>query len=189
MLNELMKFTSRVPYANPLVGAGQAIIPRDWEDVKASGKSMADIANKAGVPFSAFETLPEPLQKDIHKQVVMSDPLMAEAVPGNYNIINGEFVIPSEKDAFIKENLNKSPTERAKLIGSALQNKYPSPRKVSINPVYKSEPNVNIEDLNSILRETPTPVVSDYSYDQSGDQIINELNAAIKRHAVSDVVH
>lgn len=185
-LNQLMELTSTLPIANPLI---QSVVPRNWDEVKSNNKHMANIAMKAGIPVSQYDSLPEPLQKQLHEQVVMNDPMGAETVPGNWNVINGKFMNPVEKDAFIKDNLDKSPSERAKIIGNAFQNKYTPPSEPTPVEMRENAP-IDLGNINGMLGDAlSNPSPTDYSYDRSTDETLNQLNDAISRHAQDDLIH
>lgn len=172
----LMEMSSKVPLGNVAIGAFQSILPRNFAEVKQDPKAMADLAMRAQVPFDVFTKLPEPLQSQIHTQVILSDPNAASPMPGNYNIVNGKFMDPMEKDFFIDSYLDKPPVERALAISAAFEGKYTAP-SVNSTPSYEPEPfNYSIDTIYNSL---------DNSYEVSpemGSQL-SQLEKATAIHA------
>lgn len=169
--------------SNPYMvrGLSLAALPRDWEVVKDDPAARETIALKMGIPPEQFNSLPEPAQMEIHKELVSIDPNNAEPTPQNLNIVNGQYVDPMEKDAMIRQALEMSPSERAKIISGAFQNKFvptgqPTPQA---SPVVVP-PSV---DLSQATRALSLP---DYSYDQSATSTLDELEASRMRHFEGD---
>jgi len=130
-------------------------MPRDWSAVKNDSMAKLAIAIKTGVPPQTFNILPEPAQIELHKQVVTNDPFNAEPGPNNYNIINGEWVNPLEKDFAFKEALNKSPSERALIISQGWQNKaVVNPTPSAIAPAQPA-PSFDLADVSASLDFDP----------------------------------
>lgn len=180
----LMDLSSRPPVANPLILSGEAIIPRNWKEVKENPKSKADLAFKLGMPTGQFDTLPEPLQQQLHAQIVMSDPLHASATPGNYNIVNGRFMNPAEKDFFMREAMDLSAAERAKRVIPAFENKYAfSPQEEMAPQPVTLSPQIDLGSINSSLDSAfSAPSNYDSSADKGTTTMLDQLNQAIAIH-------
>lgn len=130
-------------------------LPRDWNAIKNDPQAKEAIALKSGLDPQMFSQLPEPAQKEVHKQVITSDPFSAEPSPNNFNIINGEWQNPLEKDYAVRDALGKSPSERALIIGQSFQNKAvvnPSPQATA--PITARNPQ-DISSINSLLGGMP----------------------------------
>lgn len=174
-IKDLMNLTSRVPIANPLIDIGQAVIPRNWDEVKQRPQISSAIAARAGIPVSAYNMLPESTQQDIHKMIVLQNPNSATTVPGNYNIVNNEFINPEEKDAITRQMLDKSPSERAKVIGfGTLQNKFIPVESGSSSSV-NLKPQIDMNQVNSSLSDVFNKPQQDASYNQESSSKIDQL--------------
>lgn len=182
LLNKVLTGVSQVP-----------LIRRDWDLVKKDPNAMNAVAQMAQAmglilaPDFAFAS--EPVQKEIHKTVIQMNPQGAERVPGGYNIINGEYMNPLERDADVKQALDLPPVERAKRVGLSWQNKY-APR--SETPVQPQQPlpkasSFDIADLNNNLESALSTPSFDASYNGETSAIISELERATNRHLMDEL--
>lgn len=180
---ELLGEVANNPYM--VRGLSLAALPRDWDVVKNDPAAKETIAMKMGIPPEQFNSLPEPAQKEIHKQIISIDPDNAEPTPNNLNIVNGEYVSPLEKDAVVKEALGLSPSERAKVIGGSFQNKAILPSQATLAPrVNYAPPSMDISSLNSSLDSALSQ--PDLTYDNSSSAVLDELTSAQERHFYDD---
>lgn len=131
------------------------ILSRSWEQIQASPIAMKEVATRAymyGIlPEGVFETLSDPLKKEVAKQVIQLNPAGAEKTAGNYQVFDGEYQNPMEKDAVIREKSKASPEERMKWITSAWQNKIPEMPLGSQQPVTQEAKLPDIDSLNSLF--------------------------------------
>lgn len=159
------------------------VISRSWDVVTKDPGQLIELQRQATflgiIPPNTLGTLSEPLQKEIHKQVAARNPGVMEAIPGNFNVINGKFQSPIEQHYVMQEGLNKPLSEQAKIIGAAHQNKYvplnspPAPQARTPIPSSISLSRMN-RDLSS--------VVDDSSFDGGASDMLEQLNSRVLQH-------
>lgn len=138
------------------------ILSRSWEQIKTSPLSLKELGNRAVMygllPFGVFETLSEPMKKEVAKQVVMMNPMGAEQVAGNYQVFDGQYLNPMEKDLRVQNEINNPDvTARANIIGNAFQNKYvppPNPEPVEMKPTISTDIDMVMNSLNGAFEAT-----------------------------------
>lgn len=116
------------------------IISRNWEKIVLNPDQMTELGNRAVmlglVPQGMFDTLSDPMKRELHKAVVAAMPTMAESVAGGLNLIDGQYQNPMEKDAIVKQHLDSDALTRAMVIGASHVNKYlPPPKPQALPPM------------------------------------------------------
>lgn len=171
---DLLEQIANNPYS--VQGVSLAAMPRDWDRVKNDESVLAAIGQKIGLTPEDFVSLPEPIQKNIHAQIIASDPASAEPVPGNFAVANGEYLDPMEKDYVVSQALDLPASDRARIVGSSFQNKF-SP----LNSTPIPQPSTPIpQDRTAQVLGTQLP---DPTYDGSQGSNLDQLNAAINMHS------
>lgn len=165
------------------------ILSRDFEKVRMSADSMAELNNRAVqmglLANGVFHTLSEPMQKEVHKQVALMAPQAMETVPGGFNVISQEFMDANEKEAHIKDVQDLSLEHQARIVPASWQNKFvPRPDRASIQGVKTMRPIPNLQQLNADMApalNAPTPN-KDSSYDGGITDMLMELTRAKETH-------
>jgi hypothetical protein len=168
------------------------ILSRDFEKVRMSADSMAELNNRAvkmGLLASGvFFTLSEPMQKEVHKQVALMAPQAMETVPGGFNVVSQEFMDANEKEAHIKDVQDLSLEHQARIVPASWQNKFvPRPDRASMPGVKTMRPIPNLQQLNADMApalDTPVPN-QDSSYDGGTMGMLEELTRARDTNARS----
>lgn len=157
------------------------IISRDWEKIRLSPDSLKELKIRAAmmgiVAPQMFDTLSDVMKKEVHKMVVQANPQGAESVPGNYNIMNGQFLDPLEKDAVMQDALDKPVEERANIIGNAFQNKYVGPMAMPQAPTPQYP--IDLDMVLNSFNNTYEPM--DNSQDMN--DMVSQLERATRVHA------
>lgn len=168
------------PYMTQL--GAVAALPRNWDEIQDDDAAKQTIALRAGMDLLSYNSLPEPAQKAIYEQVAQLDPSGFEAVPGNYNVIDGKFLNPMEKDAYVRDHLSKSPSERAAAIGASFENRFKAPT----SPVQTGNRTTPTQGMDFDLKRMAGLIGplngNDDSYDGGGDQTIQALLKAKSQH-------
>lgn len=161
-------------------GLSLALLPRNWIDVKTNDTAKREISLRAGIDPQQFNSLPEPVQQEIHKQVIANDPNSAEPSVNNLNLVNNEYLNPMERDAVVRNSLDASPSERYKIIGSSFQNKHPGDIYQLPEARPNSRTNIDLSKINGMFGdlETQYPTISSDSL-----SMVDRLNQAINKHA------
>lgn len=132
------------------------ILSRDWEKVRIDPTQIAEVGNRAVmmglVAQGQFENLSDPLKHQVFQMVATTLPDGMEAAPQGLNLLDGQYMNPMEKDAIVMQNLDKSPEERYKFIGSSFENKYPVDEPViSVKKPVPAQAPMDIESVNQAL--------------------------------------
>lgn len=163
------------------------ITRRDFSLIKTVPGALQSLAQKAEmmglVSAQEFLIMSEPMQKQVHQMVISADPMSAERVPGGYNIIDGKFVDPMEKDAYMKENLDLPATERAQRNGAAFENKFlPSSDFGSEStPQPYSQGTFNMNKINDAFEFS-----MDFTAPSDTNRMLTQLEEMTSLHALDD---
>jgi len=153
-------------------------LPRGWAQIKASvpNKQMfAELAFSIGLISSIDEidSLHPEIGKRLAGAVAKQYPQAFEPTPDNINVIDGQFQDPMEKDLVVMGALDKSPSERANIIGNSFRNKYTG--TVTPVPTPTPTPMPSLPELSQALS-----VPTDTSYNSGiSDQVkrLEEITA------------
>lgn len=169
----------------------QPILSRNWDTVNASPEALAELDRRATmlgiVPPGSFAMMSDPQRQAVHKGAIQAMPNLAETVPGNLNIINGQYQSPVDKDTMMSSALDLSASERARVIGAMFQNKYQPINSQSTPPISQSQQKealpVTLDRINNSLgsSNSSTPTL-DSSYDGSLDSMQSQLERMTALH-------
>lgn len=110
-------------------GARAMPAPRGWSQIKTNMGHLTNVGTLAmqlGLVNSVEQlaNMPDALAKQVVGQTAAAAPMAFVQTPDNVNVIDNKYVNPQDKDLIVQEALNKSPADRAKIIGASFKNEY-----------------------------------------------------------------
>lgn len=165
--------------------------PRGWDQIKTSAQHLNNvgmIAMQMGLikDVSDLTNMPDQQAKQVVGAVASVMPQAFEKTPDNVNVIDNEYMNPMDKDSVVKKALDKSPTERARVIGSSFKNKY-SPISEVNEPPPGASPALpsSLDKINQGLSTAFQPEAQeDYSYGHETDSMLSQLQKMTNLHNV-----
>ncbi len=156
-------------------------LPRGWAKIKMSTQDLTSLSEAAiamGLVHSIDElvNMPDEMGKQVVAQVAQAFPQAFESVPGNYtSVVDGKFNNPMERDLHIRNNVDRSPKERAMAIGGAFQNRFiPIDNAPTTAPQARS-PQVPTQRYIQAFEQPVEAPVTD------GDKVLQQLRDASSR--------
>jgi len=200
------------PAISPYAAVGSALFKRSTNIQDINVDSLSNAVTQAALtmfkPQDAFalsdqvKTVFVKGKEDDKKQLMSAltqqFPQLFEPGPDNYNSViksNGKdvFADPFEADQYKKQVVDSDlpPSKRAKIMSGLFNgNKYvPMDTPTEQQPVVETPP-MDLGNINGMLGDAlSNPSPTDYSYDNSTDAALNQLNDAINRHNQDDLMH
>lgn len=170
--------------------------PRGWAKIKTSAQHLDNIGTLAiqlGLVSSIGQLtqMPDEQAKQIVGMVAQAAPEVFEQTPDKVNVMDQKFINPMDKDFMVAQTLDKSASERAKIIGAAFQDRYVPSSAVSA-PVGAIKPPalpVTMDKINRTLQEAMTGSETlsypglDLSYNKAQSSLMEQLNKMTAIHA------
>lgn len=155
------------------------VLSRDWEKIKRFPAGLRELDARASamgiIAAGSLLTLPEMVQREVHKQVLIADPAGAETAPGNRMLQDGKYLNPMERDVDMRDWQALPPKERALRTGGAFQNRFiPIDNAPTTAPQARS-PQVPTQRYIQAFEQPVEAPASD------GDKLIQQLKEASSR--------
>ncbi|OQB10427.1 MAG: hypothetical protein BWY21_00348 [Parcubacteria group bacterium ADurb.Bin216] len=185
---------------SPYSGIGSALFKRTTDLTQINSNELAmSVFNKLAAlvgPETAqaqameIEEIMTNGNPEVKKQLITNlstnFPEMFEPATEGVITVDNQYVSPFDKDAIVKNSLDLPPSERAKRIGSAFQNKYVPPSEAAATPLPAASPlPVDLGNLNTSLDSALAPrqdTPLDNSYNKSNIAMLEELTSRQELH-------